>query len=61
MRKILKWGLRGLILLLVVAAVIGLWKREQITRLLAVNSLFKAEKIVVPYNMPFGLPSSKRP
>ena len=46
MRKILKWGPRVLILLLVVAAVIGLWKREQITRLLAVNSLFKAEKIV---------------
>ncbi len=32
--------------LLLVSAVIGLWKREEIMRLLAVNSLFKQDKIV---------------
>ncbi len=35
-----------LILLVLVLAALALWKREQITRLMAVNSLFSAEKIV---------------
>lgn len=42
LRRILKTGL-VLILILAAAAV---WKREQITRLMAVNSLFSADKIV---------------
>ncbi len=35
-----------LILLVLVIAALALWKREQITRLMAVNSLFSAERIV---------------
>lgn len=46
MKKLLR-GL-GFVLLAAVlaAAIIGVWKREEITRLLAVNSLFSEEKIV---------------
>ncbi|MEP3348043.1 MAG: serine hydrolase [Litoreibacter sp.] len=46
MRLFLKWALRLVVLLAVVAVVIGIWKREELTRLMAVNSLFSAEKIV---------------
>ena len=46
MRGILKWALRGCAVLLLVLIAVGLWKREEITRLLAVNSLFSEEKIV---------------
>ncbi len=46
MRAILKWAVRLLVVLIVVAAAVGLWKREEITRLLAVNSLFSEDKIV---------------
>lgn len=44
-----KWlvrGAKGLAILAVVLAAGAVWKREQITRLLAVNSLFAPEKIV---------------
>ena len=46
MRTALKWILRILLVLVLAAVVVGLWQREQITRLLAVNSLFSEEKIV---------------
>jgi len=46
MRGILKWTLRALAALAVVAIAAGIWKREQITRLMAVNTLFEAEHIV---------------
>ncbi len=46
MRKFGKWVIRILMVLVVAAVAVGLWKKEQITRLLAVNSLFSAEKIV---------------
>ncbi|MFT4961562.1 MAG: CubicO group peptidase (beta-lactamase class C family) [Paracoccaceae bacterium] len=46
MRSIGKWLGRILLALILAAAVIGFWKREEITRLLAVNSLFSEEKIV---------------
>ena len=46
MRTFGKWLGRILLALVVAIVVIGLWKREQITRLLAVNSLFSQEKIV---------------
>jgi len=46
MRTFGKWLGRVLLALLVAAVVIGLWKREEIARLLAVNSLFSEEKIV---------------
>ncbi|WP_299024370.1 serine hydrolase [uncultured Sulfitobacter sp.] len=46
MRTFIKWLLRIVFVLVLAALVIGLWQREQITRLLAVNSLFTEEKIV---------------
>lgn len=46
MRIVLKWALRIFIALAVIAVVAGVWKRDEIKRLLAVNSLFNAEKIV---------------
>jgi CubicO group peptidase (beta-lactamase class C family) len=46
MRRVVKILFRVLALLIIVAVVVGVWKREEITRLLAVNSLFSEEKIV---------------
>lgn len=46
MRSFGKWLGRLLLALLLAALVVGLWKREEITRLMAVNSLFTEEKIV---------------
>lgn len=46
MRTFGKWLGRILLMLLLAAVVVGLWKREEITRLMAVNSLFSADKIV---------------
>ena len=46
MRKFGKWMGRILVMLVLASAAVGLWKREQITRLMAVNSLFSQEKIV---------------
>jgi CubicO group peptidase (beta-lactamase class C family) len=46
MRKALKFLTRAALVLIVLLVLVGVWKREQITRLLAVNSLFSEEKIV---------------
>ncbi|WP_298857947.1 serine hydrolase [uncultured Sulfitobacter sp.] len=46
MRTFGKWLLRIIVILVLAAVVVGIWQREQITRLLAVNSLFSKEKIV---------------
>ncbi len=46
MRTFGKWLGRLLLALILAAVVLGLWNREQITRLWAVNSLFSAEKII---------------
>ena len=46
MRGILKWALRIVAVLAIVAIAIGVWKREEIARLMAVNTLFEAEHIV---------------
>jgi hypothetical protein len=46
MRTFGKWLGRMLLALVVAIVVVGVWKREQITRLLAVNSLFSEGKIV---------------
>jgi len=46
MRKFLKWALRALVVVLVIGAAVAFWKKDDITRLLAVNSLFSEEKIV---------------
>ncbi len=46
MRRVVKWAGRLVILAAVVIVAVGLWKREEITRLMAVNTLFDADKIV---------------
>jgi len=46
MRRVLKIIVRTVLVLGVVIIALGVWKREEITRLLAVNSLFSEEKIV---------------
>lgn len=46
MRKAVKWLARIVVVLVLAAAAVGLWKRDQITRLWAVNSLFDGDRIV---------------
>ncbi|MBW4961242.1 serine hydrolase [Sulfitobacter sp. CW3] len=46
MRTFGKWLGRILLALVLAAVVVGFWKRDEITRLLAVNSLFSEDKIV---------------
>jgi CubicO group peptidase (beta-lactamase class C family) len=46
MRRIFKYLVRAILVLAIIAIAVGIWKREEIKRLLAVNSLFTAEKIV---------------
>ena len=46
MKTLLKWALRLIALLVLLAAIIGVWKRAEITRLMGVLDLFSAEKIV---------------
>lgn len=50
MRSILKWSARLLIVATLAAAAVGLWKREEIMRLMAVQSLFQADKIVANFS-----------
>lgn len=44
--KLLRLVLKGLGVLAVLALALGLWKRDDIARLLAVNSLFDADRVV---------------
>jgi CubicO group peptidase (beta-lactamase class C family) len=46
MGKLLKWVARLALALVLALTVIGVWKREEISRLLAVNSLFAEDRIV---------------
>jgi len=46
MRIIAKWTLRIGIAVGIAAVLVGFWKREEITRLLAVNSLFDENRII---------------
>lgn len=46
MRRILRAGLWLCLAFIVVAVCVGVWKREEIGRLLAVNSLFSEDKII---------------
>ncbi|MEP6020855.1 MAG: serine hydrolase [Paracoccaceae bacterium] len=46
MRNFLKYGVRTLILLLFVVAAVAIWKRDELQRLMTVNSLFDASRIV---------------
>ncbi|WP_299830041.1 serine hydrolase [uncultured Roseobacter sp.] len=45
MRKLLKWVLRLTLALVLAALVVGVWKRDEISRLMAVNSLFLPDRI----------------
>lgn len=42
----LRWLWRGLVVLTVILLALGLWKRDEVARLLAVNSLFAQDRIV---------------
>ena len=46
MRRVMKWTGIALCALLVIAAGLAFWKRDELKRLMAVNSLFAPEKIV---------------
>lgn len=50
MRSFLKWMFRGLILIGLVLLCLAIWKREELTRLMAVNSLFEPDKIVTNFS-----------
>lgn len=50
MRTLLKWVLRITLMLVLAAIVVGVWKREEIQRLMAVNSLFSEDKIVYNFS-----------
>ncbi|MCL6283823.1 beta-lactamase family protein [Ruegeria sp. 2012CJ41-6] len=50
MRKFGKWLLRIVLALVLAVLVVGIWKREEIGRLLAVNSLFNADRIVANFS-----------
>ncbi len=50
MRRIFKILTRLFGVILILAIAIGIWKREEITRLFAVNSLFSEEKIVINFS-----------
>lgn len=50
MKTGMKRLVQGALVLLILLAVTAIWKHEQITRLLAVNSLFSQEKIVTNFS-----------
>ncbi|WP_187429405.1 hypothetical protein ROLI_031850 [Roseobacter fucihabitans] len=50
MRIALKWILRGFGALVLALLVLGIWKREELTRVLAVNSLFLPDRIVANFS-----------
>ncbi len=50
MRTLGKWLGRALLALILAAAVVWLWKKDEISRLMAVNSLFSPEKIVANFS-----------
>ena len=59
MRKLMKWIGRGLLALVLVAAVVGLWKRDEVARLSAVLSLFSEDRIVGNFSGMSGIFLSK--
>lgn len=46
MKPSLKWITIGLLVLIIASVALGVWQREKITRLMAVNSLFSEDRIV---------------
>ena len=59
MRNLMKWIGRGLLALIILAAVVGLWKREEVARLSAVLSLFSEDRIVGNFSSMEGIFLSK--
>lgn len=61
--RFVRGALKALAVLVVVALALGVWKRAEITRLLAVNSLFEADRIVQNFShmddLFFNLPLSR--
>jgi CubicO group peptidase (beta-lactamase class C family) len=50
MRCIFRYLVRAIFVLALIAVAVGVWKREEIKRLLAVNSLFSEEKIITNFS-----------
>ena len=50
MARILRMAAKGLGIIVLLAAAVALWKRDEITRLMAVNSLFAPENIVFNFS-----------
>jgi CubicO group peptidase (beta-lactamase class C family) len=50
MPRFIRLSIRGALLLVLILSAVALWKREEITRLMAVNSLFDADKIVYNFS-----------
>ncbi len=50
MKRLMWFGWRALMFLALAAAALALWKRQEIARLLAVNSLFSENRIVVNFS-----------
>ncbi len=50
MRRAFGWLIRGVLVLVVLAVALGVWKREEITRLMAVNNLFAQDRIVANFS-----------
>ena len=46
MPRFMRLAIRGALFVVLILSAIAIWKREELTRLMAVNSLFNAEKIV---------------
>ncbi len=50
MRRLLKWVLRAVLVIGIVAVIGAIWKWNDIQRLMAVNSLFKEDRIVANFS-----------
>jgi CubicO group peptidase (beta-lactamase class C family) len=50
MPRFIRLSIRGALLIVLILSAVALWKREEITRLMAVNSLFDADKIVYNFS-----------
>lgn len=46
MRRVLKWVFRTILILGLIGLALSIWKREELTRLMAVNTLFDEDRIV---------------
>lgn len=50
LKSILRWVTRIVIVKIVIAVAAGVWKRNEIKRLLAVNALFSKENILANFS-----------